>query len=88
MLLTVQGDDRAREGQGLLCGALQAIIVRLNAQTVIQHADTLMMMFLSVLQAKSATLNEEVHIDSFTSTPFIHLGRSRRLWRSAPSLPV
>jgi hypothetical protein len=59
-LLAAHGDERAREVQGLLCGALQAIIVRLNPQTIAQHADTFMVMFLSVLQAKSATLNEEV----------------------------
>jgi hypothetical protein len=62
MLLSASGDERAREVQGLLCGSLQAIILRLNPQTVAQHADNLMMMFLHVLQAKSATLNEEVCI--------------------------
>eukprot|EP00474_Spongospora_subterranea_P008852 CRZ09310.1 hypothetical protein [Spongospora subterranea] len=53
------GDDRGREVQGLLCGALQVIIVRLTPDTVVHHADSLMMMFLRVLQSKSATLSEE-----------------------------
>lgn len=52
-------DERSCEVQGLLCGALQAIIIRMDSRTIAQHADGLMMMFLRVLQAKSATLNEE-----------------------------
>lgn len=51
--------EAVNEAQALLCGALQTIIQKLNADVVNPHADNLMSLFLQVLQSKSATIHEE-----------------------------
>lgn len=57
--LTAEDREKQNEVQGLLCGALQVIIQKLEDSVVIPHADTLMLLFLKVLHSKHATIHEE-----------------------------
>lgn len=53
-------DEKHQEIQGLLCGALQVIIHKLDDKVITPHGDYLMALFLKVLQSKSATIHEAV----------------------------
>jgi importin subunit beta-1 len=52
-------DPKLVEVQGLLCAALQVVIIKLDDDIVLPAADTLMTLFLKVMTAKSATVLEE-----------------------------
>lgn len=57
--LTAEEKTKQNEAQALLCGTLQAIVQKLSSEELASHFDGLMHLFLSVLQAKSATVHEE-----------------------------
>lgn len=77
------------EVQGLMCGALQAVIQKLSDEAVLPFCDNLMTLFLQVLHSKTATVHEEAlmaisavaarcgeNFDKYMSTfkPFLMIG--------------
>ncbi len=53
-------DKEQKEGvQGLLCGLIQVIAIKVTKEEVMPHCDSIMTQFLQVLQTKNATCHEE-----------------------------
>ena len=57
--LTNEDKERKEGVQGLLCCLLQVIILKLQKEDVVPHADSIMTNLLQVLQLKNATCHEE-----------------------------
>ena len=60
-LSVLSNDEKEKkEGtQGLLCGLIQVLVLKIDEQTVEQHADRIMTCLLQVLQIKNATCHQE-----------------------------
>ncbi len=60
-IATLTGEDKEHlEGvQGLLCGLIQVLVIKLDIECVGPHADAAMQNLLQVLQLKNATCHEE-----------------------------
>eukprot|EP00562_Extubocellulus_spinifer_P003635 CAMPEP_0178537046 /NCGR_PEP_ID=MMETSP0696-20121128/36395_1 /TAXON_ID=265572 /ORGANISM="Extubocellulus spinifer, Strain CCMP396" /LENGTH=871 /DNA_ID=CAMNT_0020169277 /DNA_START=56 /DNA_END=2671 /DNA_ORIENTATION=+ len=58
---TLSNDDKEqKEGlQGLLCGVIQVLCLKLTKEDILPHADAIMTNILQVLQSKNATCHEE-----------------------------
>ena len=53
-------DKEQKEGvQGLLCGLIQVIAIKVSKEELLPHCDNIMTSFLQVLQTKNATCHEE-----------------------------
>lgn len=57
--LTAEEKEKQNEVQALLCGSLQVIIQKLEDKVINPHADTMMSLFLAVLNSKNASVHEE-----------------------------
>jgi importin subunit beta-1 len=57
--LSGEAKERQSEVQALLCGSLQVIISKLDDSVILPHADSLMTLFLRVLDSKSSSVMEE-----------------------------
>ena len=57
-------DDREqKEGlQGLLCGVIQVICIKITKEEILPYADSIMKGFLQVLDAKNSTAHEEAFL--------------------------
>mmetsp|Transcript_27632 Transcript_27632/g.40920 ORF Transcript_27632/g.40920 Transcript_27632/m.40920 type:complete len:867 (-) Transcript_27632:353-2953(-) len=58
-VLTKEDKERKEGVQGLLCGLIQVLVLKVEPQYVIPHADSIMQNLLQVLQSKNATCHEE-----------------------------
>ena len=58
-VLTNEDKERKEGVQGLLCGLIQVLVIRMEAKSVMPHADNIMHNLLQVLQSKNATCHEE-----------------------------
>lgn len=58
-VLTKEDKERKEGVQGLLCGLIQVLVLKIEPQHVIPHADSIMQNLLQVLQSKNATCHEE-----------------------------
>jgi len=58
-VLTNEDKERKEGVQGLLCGLIQVLVLRLEPEDVLPHADSIMQNLLQVLQLKNATCHEE-----------------------------
>ena len=58
-VLTNEDKERKEGVQGLLCGLIQVLVMKLDQQTVRPHGDSIMQNLLQVLQLKNATCHEE-----------------------------
>ncbi|GFH57808.1 hypothetical protein CTEN210_14284 [Chaetoceros tenuissimus] len=57
--LTNEDKERNEGVQGLLCGLIQVLVLKIDAQFIPPHADSIMQNLLQVLQVKNATCHEE-----------------------------
>lgn len=88
-VLTNEDKERKEGVQGLLCGLIQVLVLRLEQNDIMPHADGIMQNLLQVLQLKNATCHEEafsatsavcdkleVHFDKYMSAvaPFLVMG--------------
>lgn len=58
-VLTKEDEERKEDGQGLLCGLIKLLVLKVEPQYIIPHADSIMQNLLLVLQSKNATCHEE-----------------------------
>jgi len=58
-VLTNEDKERKEGVQGLLCGLIQVLVLRLEPQQIAPHADNIMTNLLQVLQLRNATCHEE-----------------------------
>ena len=58
-VLTKEDKERKEGVQGLLCGLIQVLVLKIERQHVIPYADSIMQNLLQVLQSKNATCHEE-----------------------------
>mmetsp|Transcript_47014 Transcript_47014/g.56853 ORF Transcript_47014/g.56853 Transcript_47014/m.56853 type:complete len:869 (-) Transcript_47014:375-2981(-) len=61
-VLTNEDRDRKETVQGLLCGVIQVICLKLEKEEITPYADAIMQNLLQVLQAKNAAAHEEAFL--------------------------